>query len=162
MSKPRINELLALMDRAFESQEHSLLVNLRSMSDESWELLPENASRSIRNITAHVGLFKYIYANHAFRGADIDYDDPPASPDPARLASPVAAIEWLREAHAYLTDCIRELPDDVELDVPRKAHWGEMAPTYDLIVIMLEHDLYHAGEINRTRALLQQDDKWDA
>jgi len=27
-------------------------------------------------------------------------------------------------------------------------------------VTMLEHDLYHAGEINRTRALLQDDDAW--
>ncbi len=55
----------------------------------------------------------------------------------------------------------RVVQDDAELDVPRKAHWGEMLPTYDLVVIMLEHDLYHAGEINRTRALLQADDKWD-
>ena len=161
MPRVRIDQLLELMDRAFESHEHSLLVNLGSVRDESWELLPENASRSIRNITAHVGLFKFIYANHAFKGATLGYDDPPATPDPSRLESPAAAMEWLREGHAYLTDCIRELPNDDELDVPRKAHWGEFLPTYDLIVIMLEHDLYHAGEINRTRALLQQDDKWD-
>ena len=161
MPKQRINELLALMDRAFESHEHSLIVNLKSVRDESWEALPENAVRSIRKITAHVGLFKFIYANHAFRGADMDYDDPPATPGPERLKSPAAAMEWLREAHAYLTDCIRELQADEELDVPRKAHWSEFLPTYDLIVIMLEHDLYHAGEINRTRALLQDDDKWD-
>ena len=34
---------------------------------------------------------------------------------------------------------------------------------YHIIVTMLEHDLYHAGEINRThrsRALLQDDDAW--
>ena len=162
MARTRIDHLLELMDRAFDSHEHSLLVNLRSVRDESWELLPENASRSIRNITAHVGLFKYIYANHAFRGATLAYGDPPASPDPARLVSLAAAIEWLREAHAYLTDCIRELEDDTELGVPRMAHWRELEPTNDLIVVMLEHDLYHAGEINRTRALLQSDDKWDA
>ena len=55
---------------------------------------------------------------------------------------------------------VRDLSDDAELDVPRKAHWGQLVPTYDLIVTMLEHDLYHAGEINRTRALLQDDDAW--
>ncbi len=161
MPRGRIDQLLELMDKAFESHEHSLIVNLRSVRDESWEMLPENAVRSIRAITAHVGLFKYIYANHAFMGADMDYDDPPAAPGPERLQSPAAAMEWLGEAHVYLTGCIRELQTDEELDVPRKAHWGEFLPTYDLVVIMLEHDLYHAGEINRTRALLQNDDRWD-
>ncbi|MDA1279155.1 MAG: hypothetical protein O3B95_03825 [Chloroflexi bacterium] len=29
-----------------------------------------------------------------------------------------------------------------------------------LMTIVLEHDTYHAGEINRTRALLQNDDDW--
>ena len=161
MSKQRIDELLTLMDRAFDSHEHSLVVNLNSVRDESWESLLNNARRSIRNITAHVGMFKYIYANHAFRGADMDYDDPPATPGAGRLEIPAAAIQWLREAHAYLTGCIRDLSDDAELEARRKAHWGALEPTYDLIVIMLEHDLYHAGEINRARALLQDDDKWD-
>ena len=82
--------------------------------------------------------------------------------DPARNrhATPATATKWLVEAHAYLMGCIRELSEDAELEVPRKAHWGQQVPTYDLIVTMLEHDLYHAGEINRTRALLQHDDAW--
>ena len=88
------------------------------------------------------------------------YSDGPATPSPVRLASQQAATDWLREAHAHLTDAFGELADDSELDVPRKAHWGEYLPTYDLMVIRLEHDLYHAGEINRTRALLQDDDDW--
>ena len=35
-----------------------------------------------------------------------------------------------------------------------------MVPTRFLIVNMIEHDVYHAGEINHTRALLQNDDAW--
>ena len=85
---------------------------------------------------------------------------PPADPPPSRHATPGAATQWLREAHAYLIGCIRELGEDAELDVPRKAHWGQHVPTHHLVVTMLEHDLYHAGEINRTRALLQHDDAW--
>ncbi len=46
-----------------------------------------------------------------------------------------------------------------ELDRLRKAHWGETAPTLLLIDTMHEHDVYHAGEINKTRALMQDDDK---
>ena len=84
----------------------------------------------------------------------------PANPEPERLVSTSSAVEWLQDSHNYLTECILELENDSELDVPRKAHWGENVPTYHLIVTMLEHDLYHAGEINRTRALLQDDDGW--
>ncbi len=159
-ARPRIEELLRLMDRAFAGNEHSLLDNIGTVTAESWDALPPNARRSVREITHHVGMFKYMYTNHAFRAGDMDYDDPPASPPPERLANLSAATDWLREAHEYLTGCIRELESDAELDVPRKAHWGEMVPTHHIIVTMLEHDLYHAGEINRTRALLQDDDAW--
>ena len=137
-----------------------MLSNLASVHDESWNRLPQGAKRSIRGMALHVGLFKYMYANHAFRGATLDYSDSPATPPQERLESLQAATEWLREAHAYLTGAFGEMADDSELLVPRKAHWGDYLPTYDLMVIMLEHDLYHAGEINRTRALLQNDDAW--
>ena len=160
MARPRIEELIRLMDRAFEGGEHALLDNLASVREESWSALPHGAKRSIREMALHVGLFKYIYANHAFKGATLDYSDPPAKPSRERLASLQAATQWLREAHAYLIDAFGEMADDAELDVLRKAHWGEYLPTYDLMVTMLEHDLYHAGEINRTRALLQNDDGW--
>ena len=159
-ARPRIEEFLRLMERAFEGNEHSLLDNVGTVTGDSWDALPPKASRSVREITRPVGLFKYMYANHAFRAADMDYFDPPANPPPERLTDPAVAVEWLREAHEYLTDCIGELESNSELEVPRKAHWGENAPTYHLIVTMLEHDLYHAGEINRTRALLQEDDEW--
>ena len=40
MSNPRIDELLLTMECAFEESEHSLLTNLASVSEESWEALP--------------------------------------------------------------------------------------------------------------------------
>ncbi len=161
MARHRIDELLRLMGSGFDGPlEQSLFSNLKTVRDEDWVALPERAHRSIREMTLHVGLFKYIYANHAFRGAGMAYDDPPARPPAARLESVGSAMEWLREAHDYLTTAIDELPDDAELEVKRKAHWGEMLPTHTLIEIVLQHDLYHAGEINRTRALLQDDDRW--
>ena len=66
-------------------------------------------------------MFKYIYPNHAFRDASIGYGDPPAIPPKERLATPAAATAWLKEAHAYLIEAIDELPDDQELERPRKA-----------------------------------------
>ena len=160
MARPKIELLLDLMDRAFSGNEHALLDNLATVQAESWSKVPYGGKRSIREITLHVGLFKHMYANHGFMDGDLDYSDEPATPAPERLASVDDAVEWLREAHEYLTGCIRELSDDGELDVLRKAHWGGLVPTYHIVVTMLEHDLYHAGEINRARALLQDDDAW--
>ncbi len=160
MSTTRIHTLQQLMDRAFSGSEHALLDNLRSVDEEYWDVVPERGSRPIQEMVHHVGMFKFMYANHGFRAADYDYTEPPATPSPERLATIAAAVEWLRDAHDYLTGCISELSDDAELDEPRMGHWGELVPTYHLVVTMLEHDLYHSGEINRTRALLQDDDEW--
>ena len=118
-----------MMDCAFEESEHSLLTNLESVSEESWEALPAGGRRPIRQLVHHVGMFKFMYANHGFGGADFDYGKPPATPPRERLATKAAAVDWLREGHAYLTGCIRELKDDAELDVPRKTHWGTLVPT---------------------------------
>ena len=152
--------LLDLLDRAFSGNEHALLDNLATVKSDSWSRVPEGGKRSIQEITQHVGMFKFMYANHGFMDGDLDYSDDPATPPSERLATIGDAVEWLREGHACLTSCIRELADDHELEAPRKAHWGGLVPTYHIIVTMLEHDLYHAGEINRARALLQDDDAW--
>lgn len=100
--------------------EHSRAGNIRSVRDEYWDAVPEGAKRSAWETTRHVRLFTYIYANHAFDGADMDYSDPA----PERQATRAAATQWLGEAHAYLIGFIRELSDDGELDVARKAHYG--------------------------------------
>jgi uncharacterized damage-inducible protein DinB len=159
MPRPHIDELVRILNRSFDDSEHSLLKNVAAVTEQEWDVLPEGGRRSIRTMVLHVGLFKFIYANHGFRDASMAYVDPPANPPKERLATPASAIEWLKEAHAYAIEAVDELSDDSELARPRKAHWGEMVPTLLLIDTMHEHDVYHAGEINKTRALLQDDDK---
>ncbi len=158
--KPQIEQFLYLFDSAFEHSEQSILANLKSVRDEDWTALPHGAKRSILDIVAHVGMFKYMYPGSAFRNREFDYRDDPVSPPKSTLTSKDVAIDWLRQAHAYLVDAFSELADDTELAEPRPAHWGDLLPTRRLMAIVLEHDTYHAGEINRTRALLQGNDDW--
>ena len=80
MSRPRIDQLLRLMNDGFEGGDFSLLANLGSVDEASWEALPEGGHRSIRELTAHVGMFKFMYANHAFRDASFNYLEDPATP----------------------------------------------------------------------------------
>jgi hypothetical protein len=54
---------------------------------------------------------------------------------------------------------VAALTDDQLLE-PRKTHWGGAAETRWIISVMIEHDVYHAGEINHLRAQRQGNDRW--
>jgi hypothetical protein len=69
------------------------------------------------------------------------------------------AVSWLKASHARFVDHVRHL-SDADLGVPRRANWGGLEPTRWLISTILQHDTYHAGEINHIRSLLAQDDRW--
>jgi hypothetical protein len=57
---------------------------------------------------------------------------------------------------------IAALTDDAELARPRRTNWGELRETrWVIAVTMIQHDLYHAGEINHLRSLHQQADQWE-
>jgi uncharacterized damage-inducible protein DinB len=161
MSRAAINEWIYLFNSAFDGNEQSVLKNLESVSSNEWAVLPEGGQRSILDIVAHIGMFKFMYPGAAFREREFDYADDPVHPPASRLATKESAVEWLKQAHAYLIDAFSELTDDTELDVLRAAHWGAMVPTRRLMATVLEHDTYHAGEINHARALLQKNDEWE-
>ena len=68
-------------------------------------------------------------------------------------------LAWLRDSHAALMGHVRALSDD-DLGQPRRANWGRDEETRWLLSMLLQHDLYHAGEINHLRSLLAGDDRW--
>jgi uncharacterized damage-inducible protein DinB len=159
MGRQAIANLLWMMDEAFAGpDEHSLISNLMSVPREAWFMVPEKGSRSIGAILGHVGACKYMYADHAFGAEEMTWESAGA-----KLEKPPTAekmIEWTREGQRLLRSYVEQLPDDDELLVLRKANWGEMYETRRLIRVMIEHDLYHAGEINHIRSLMQGDDRW--
>jgi hypothetical protein len=69
------------------------------------------------------------------------------------------AKRWLTEGQRRLRTSVAVLGDEDLLRL-RRAPWGELAETRWLISVMIEHDLYHAGEINHLRALHQETDGW--
>lgn len=66
----------------------------------------------------------------------------------------------MTEGHRRWLASVRALPDDTELDREGLTNWGERLPTRVTVRIMIAHDLYHAGEINHLRALIQKTDSW--
>ncbi len=159
MAAEGVSQLMYLMDGAFDGKDwHSLLGNLRSLRDEDWQWVPPGGNRSIRDIVQHIGGSKLMYQNHAFSDAKLTWEDPLVD-GKGVLESVSSAIAWLRDAHARLRESVASL-DDEELLRPRMTNWGELQETRWIVAVTIQHDLYHAGEINHIRCLHQESDRW--
>lgn len=156
MTRVGIEQLLYLMDEGFRDNPfHSVLNNLKTLQDDDWEWLAPDGVRTILHIVEHVGGNKYIYESQAFGDRSLSWEQPflPKSSTPADM------IDWLRDGHDKLRGSVAALADDEELSKNRGAPWGGEANTRWIINNMVQHDLYHAGEINYIRALHQRNDE---
>ena len=161
-SHTAIDTLAWLSHQAFEGDpKHSLLANLGDLRDDDWDALPPGGGRSLADILEHVAWSKWMYEDYAFGPANLRGDQPPLVPAEGIRARPRSELlPWLAEGHQRWLGAVRALPDDRDLDLPRLTNWGEHLPTRTIVYIMIAHDLYHAGEINHLRALLQGSDSW--
>lgn len=162
MARAAVEQLLYLLDRAFfapsgDDPEHGLLRNIAGVRDEDWLCAAPGGGRTVVQIAWHVAACKFMYANHGFEDGKMTWDELFAHWESAPPKSEM--IEWLNEAHAYFRRVIEPL-DDCDLTVQRKAPFDAMFETRWLIANVIEHDLYHAGEINHIRGVLQGTDAW--
>ncbi|MFN8638518.1 MAG: DinB family protein [Dehalococcoidia bacterium] len=156
-SGPRstVEHLVWLLDQAFDGGEHSLLANVASFPDDAWSKVPEGAGRTVGAILGHVGGAKYMYENYAFGDATFENGQPPVVAPSGREA----VVEWLREGHRRFTTSLGAITD-LRLTEERPTPWHERMQIRDIVRIVQEHDLYHAGEVNHLRALLEGTDRW--
>ncbi len=160
-SRAAVESLVELVIAAFDGDPHqSLWANLRRLREEDWTAVPPGGMRSISEILEHVGWAKWMYEDYAFGPATLRGDRPPVAPPANRPRPRDELLAWLREGHARWLNSVRGLPNDHALREERLTNWGQRLPTRTIIQIMIGHDFYHAGEINRTRTLLQKDDRW--
>ena len=162
VSRVAIETFARLSEDAFEGDlDQGLVGNLRDLREGDWTALPSGAELSIADTLEHVGWAKWMYEDYAFGPGTMRGDQPPLVPALGAKSRPHdELLEWMREGHQRWLASVRSLPDDAELDRERLTNWGERLPTRDLIRILIGHDFYHAGEINKTRALLQGTDSW--
>ena len=155
MPRTEIELLLYLMDEAFrDHQFHSLMNNVKGLHDDDWEWLAPDGVRTILHIVEHVGGYKFLYEDQAFGDRSLSWERL-FVPNGSSLAD---RIPWLQEGHENLRASVAALADDDELKQNRMAPWGGEANTRWIVNNMVQHDLYHAGEINHIRALHQRDD----
>jgi uncharacterized damage-inducible protein DinB len=157
-----LDTLCLLIEEAFEGVDHSLLDNLKNVKEGDWTALPPDGGRSIADILEHVGWCKWMYEDYAFGSASLRGDQPPIVPAGGARSRPIdELLEWLKAGHHKWLASVRRLEDDDELEVERLTNWGERLPTKTILRMMIGHDIYHAGEINHLRSLLQGNDRWE-
>jgi hypothetical protein len=161
-----IDELVYQLDEAFSgkgieksNESQSLVVNLASVGESTWREVPPGGTRTIESIVLHVGSCKVMYDDYAFGPGTLRWDSPDVEPWRRGEAPLTETIDWLERSHRRFVDHVRAL-DDGELAILRKANWGEMRETRWLISVIIQHDAYHAGEINHIRSVLVGDDAW--
>ncbi|MCC6238589.1 MAG: DinB family protein, partial [Dehalococcoidia bacterium] len=147
--RDQVEQLRWLLDSAFEHSEHSLLTSVAAVRDKHWSVVPEGAGRSVGAILGHVGGAKYMYENFAFGDGSYENGQPPVVAPTGREA----AIEWLREGHRRFTSSLVAVTD-LRLAEERLTPWRGRLELRDIVRIVIEHDLHHAGEVNHLRALL--------
>ena len=145
---------------------HAFRKNLAAASPAEWDVQPSHWSRdefgdqpelSICDIALHVGGGFVMYTDRAFGEARLEWGD--IAMPPSRDMTSVLA--WLDEVHAGFAAGIAALTDDAELAEMRDAPWRTPLTRAQLIGLMVNHQLYHSGEVNRQRALLRGSTGWD-
>ncbi len=159
MSRAAVESLLYLLDAGFDgNDEHSLIGNLATVRPEDWDWRPEGSGRSIKDIAIHAGAAKYVYESYAFGDGSIAWTASLRDAY-ARVGTLDQCRGWLREGQARLRASIALL-SDADLDAERPVHYGGQETARFLVATMIQHDLYHAGEINHLRSLRQGTDYW--
>jgi hypothetical protein len=139
---------------------HSLIRNLSTVRPEDWDALPPGGGRTIRELVMHIGSGFPYYANHAFGDGTREWSNKVVN-GVAPGTTPEEMTTWLRAAHAEFRTAVAGLTDD-QLDEPCMSLMG--SPPWRgrrVVENQLQHALYHVGEINHLRALLQGNDDWD-
>ncbi len=161
MSRAVLEFLIWQLGEAFEHKlEHSLLANLSSITNDDLDVLPPSGGRTVRDFIAHCASVKRMHADHAFGEGRLTWWTTWDGEEKAEEAGLAALTAWLRRAHAEVLRGVTALADDSELLVERPTHWGERRATRLLVDAIIMHDIYHAGEINHLRGLLQNADQF--
>jgi DinB family protein len=166
MGRTGIELLLYMMDRNFAAPGptfgtwHSFLVNLADVRDEDWLWVPEGGERTIFQIVQHAGETKYVYDSCAFGDSSVHWQRAASVPSIDESTPRDEVVRWLQAGHQQFHDHVAALEDDSELSVKRPGLWNDEHETRWLVTQVIQHDLYHAGELNHIRALRHKNDEW--
>ena len=148
----RVDVLLKLQKRAFESSQwHSLKAALDDVDDHVFVWKPAKhegfpwMDGSIRDIVYHVTGDKLVQLSHAYGDGSVNWANVSIVKDDLHVMR-----DELARSHAMVVEALRKLTEDSLQE--KVATWGgtRMAAE-DFFLMLIEHDIYHAGQIRYIR-----------
>lgn len=64
---------------------------------------------------------------------------------------------WLTLSHQLWRKDLLRVQDDDELDQLRPVHWGDTMPLFNIVRLIANHHVYHAGEINQLLSIYRHE-----
>ncbi|MGI8927384.1 MAG: DinB family protein [Tepidiformaceae bacterium] len=125
--------------------------NVRTLTLEE-ALSAAGGYRSILGVLKHTGGWAHVYRSYAFDREPRHWAD---TAWPRGLRDTIdPSQEYLHEVVAWVDDGLRLWDDALAavgpgaLDRPHPVHWGATAPLSDIVLLVSQHVVYHAGELN--------------
>lgn len=129
-----------------------LLLSLSGVSErQSWGMLPQHgkdylhSDGSIHGVVLHVATAKRMYGSIGFRNTEIRWRDC-AEQVEAFEPSWESALRYLESSHSYWMESWAAI-EDTDLEKPTPHFSGRVLPAWRVIQTMINHDIYHAGQI---------------
>lgn len=118
---------------------------------QSWAVLPNlgpdylHSDGSIHGLVHHCAGCKRVQASIAFQNAEYRWND---LYEATKAIEPdwEKAVAFLHESHQYWLQSWRDLKDE-ELELMVPTNYKQDKTAYEMIRIMTNHDIYHAGQI---------------
>jgi hypothetical protein len=149
-----------LLDHAFGL----LADNIAGLTLDEALFVPAGGCRSLLGTIKHTAAWSHVYRAFAFDPqptgwADLDW--PRNLRDQIETSDDYLAdvIAWLALSHSRWMDALRDVSDD-HLAALRPLHWGQTAPLSEIVIMVANHHVYHAGEINQLLAL-RRGEAWE-
>jgi len=115
--------------------------------------VPEGGYRSVLGTLKHAAGWSHVYRSYAFDPSPRHWNEitwPHGLRDTVVKSQEYVddVISWFGLAHQEWMEALTGI-NDQQLFEMRPVHWGEEAPLYDIVVIIANHHVYHAGELNQ-------------
>jgi hypothetical protein len=172
MTRTEIEVLLRQLKGAYSSDRfHAFRQNVESVRPEEWNILPKEpsvgpqsefgmpgeADLSICQLVLHVAGGLRMWGNRAFGDGTMQWHEVgrPTAEDMSTV------LAWLAEGQERFSAELAALPGDAALAVERTAPFATMMQVRAMVALVINHGLYHSGEVNRQRALIRDSSGWE-
>ncbi|MGD2157849.1 MAG: DinB family protein [Anaerolineales bacterium] len=157
MSRSKLELTIDLL----ESSYRLMMSHVDNISLKEALFVPVDGYRSVLGTLKHAAGWSHVYRSYAFdeepkHWKEIEWPYGLNDTVIKSEAYVAAVIEWFRQAHRKWIDDLKSLDDD-RLEQPRKLHWGEQAPTFDIVAMIARHHVYHAGELNQVLSICREE-----